>query len=98
LPYWGGEVDCCINAFTLANGAWLGTDVSSLHEWFVEHQLADGGWNCEWVEEYLLDRRLLRALGPVSLGRAFASSFHRERRRMEGPGRSLAEAKQPCHP
>jgi hypothetical protein len=28
LPYWGGEVDCCINSFTLANG----------------------GWNCEWIE------------------------------------------------
>ena len=27
LPYWGGEVDCCINAFTLANGTWLGADV-----------------------------------------------------------------------
>lgn len=26
LPYWGGEVDCCINAFTLANGAWLGAE------------------------------------------------------------------------
>ncbi|MBK0296875.1 squalene cyclase, partial [Bacillus sp. S34] len=24
LPYWGGEVDCCIHAFTLANGTWLG--------------------------------------------------------------------------
>ena len=50
LPYWGGEVDACINAFTLANGAWLGGDVSSLRTWFGEHQLADGGWNCEWVE------------------------------------------------
>jgi len=50
LPYWGGEVDCCINAFTLASGAWLGADVSSLPQWFIEHQLADGGWNCEWVE------------------------------------------------
>ena len=49
LPYWGGEVDACINAFTLANGAWLGADVSGLAEWFVEHRLADGGWNCEWV-------------------------------------------------
>lgn len=28
LPYWGGEVDVCINSFTLANGAWLGADVS----------------------------------------------------------------------
>ncbi|PWD52256.1 squalene cyclase [Serinibacter arcticus] len=50
LPYWGGEVDCCINAFTLANGAWLGTDVDELADWFPAHQLADGGWNCEWVE------------------------------------------------
>ena len=50
LPYWGGEVDACINAFTLANGAWLGADVSTLARWFPEHQLPDGGWNCEWVE------------------------------------------------
>ncbi|HEU4547328.1 MAG TPA: squalene cyclase [Microlunatus sp.] len=50
LPYWGGEVDACINAFTLANGAWLGADVSALARWFPEHQLPDGGWNCEWVE------------------------------------------------
>ncbi|WP_188666626.1 squalene cyclase [Tersicoccus solisilvae] len=50
LPYWGGEVDCCINAFTLANGAWLGADVSALARWFVEHRQPDGGWNCEWVE------------------------------------------------
>jgi len=28
LPYWGGEVDACINAFTLANGVWLGADVA----------------------------------------------------------------------
>ncbi|NJP91764.1 squalene cyclase [Nonomuraea sp. FMUSA5-5] len=50
LPYWGGEVDCCINAWTLENGLWLGADVSRLPGWFVEHQLPDGGWNCEWVE------------------------------------------------
>lgn len=50
LPYWGGEVDCCINAFTLANGAWLGADVSGISDWFPAHQQADGGWNCEWVE------------------------------------------------
>ena len=48
-PYWGGEVDCCINAYTLANGLWLGADVAGLADWFVERQLADGGWNCEWV-------------------------------------------------
>ncbi len=48
LPFWGGEVDACINAFTLASGAWLGADVSGIRNWFVEHQLGDGGWNCEW--------------------------------------------------
>ena len=50
LPYWGGEVDCCINAFTLCNGAWLGVDVANLADWFVTTQLDDGGWNCDWVE------------------------------------------------
>ncbi|MCJ1712563.1 squalene cyclase [Curtobacterium sp. VKM Ac-2922] len=50
LPYWGGEVDCCINAFTLANGAWLGADVDGVADWVLEHQLTDGGWNCEWVD------------------------------------------------
>lgn len=50
LPYWGGEVDCCINAWTVANGLWLDADVSGIVDWFVEHQLPDGGWNCEWVE------------------------------------------------
>ncbi len=50
LPFWDGEVDACINAFTLASGAWLGADVSGIRNWFVEHQLGDGGWNCEWVE------------------------------------------------
>ena len=50
LPYWGGEVDCCINGYTLANGGWLGADVAGIGWWFVEHQQPDGGWNCEWVE------------------------------------------------
>ncbi|MFN8620872.1 MAG: squalene cyclase [Chloroflexota bacterium] len=50
LPYWGGEVDVCINAWTLMNGLWLGADIEGLATWFVEHRLADGGWNCEWVE------------------------------------------------
>jgi hypothetical protein len=50
LPYWDGEVDCCINGYTLANGAWLGVDVTGILTWFGEHKMADGGWNCEWVE------------------------------------------------
>lgn len=47
LPYWGGEVDVCINSFTLATGAWLGVDVSTLAAWFPANLLDDGGWNCE---------------------------------------------------
>ena len=50
LPYWGGEVDVCINSYTLASGAWLGADVSGLAEWFPAHRLEDGGWNCEAEE------------------------------------------------
>ena len=50
LPYWAGEVDCCINAYTFANGAWLGAPVDALANWFVEHQMTEGGWNCDWVE------------------------------------------------
>jgi hypothetical protein len=50
LPFWSGEVDCCINAWTVANGVWLGADITGIVDWFLEHQLPDGGWNCEWVE------------------------------------------------
>ncbi|HEY0260462.1 MAG TPA: squalene cyclase [Lacisediminihabitans sp.] len=50
LPYWDGEVDVCINSFTLGNGAWLGADVSKLVAWFPEHRMPDGGWNCEAEE------------------------------------------------
>jgi hypothetical protein len=50
LPYWGGEVDACINAYTVANGLWLGADISGIVDWFLEHRMGDGGWNCEWVE------------------------------------------------
>lgn len=50
LPYWDGEVDVCINSWTLSNGLWLDADVDGLVDWFLDHQLLDGGWNCEWVE------------------------------------------------
>jgi hypothetical protein len=49
LPYWDGEVDCCINSWTVSNGLWLGADISGIVDWFLEHRLPDGGWNCEWV-------------------------------------------------
>ncbi|WP_309082337.1 prenyltransferase/squalene oxidase repeat-containing protein [Zhihengliuella sp.] len=50
LPYWQGEVDCCINSWTLSNGLWLGADVDGIVTWFLGHQLPDGGWNCEWTD------------------------------------------------
>ncbi|WP_285725891.1 prenyltransferase/squalene oxidase repeat-containing protein [Psychromicrobium xiongbiense] len=50
LPYWHGEVDCCINSWTLSNGLWLGADVDGIVTWFLDHQLPDGGWNCAWTE------------------------------------------------
>lgn len=50
LPYWGGEVDVCINSWTLSNGLWLGADVDGIVDWFAAHQLTDGGWNCAWVD------------------------------------------------
>lgn len=34
----------------MANGLWLGADISGVVDWFLEHQMADGGWTCEWVE------------------------------------------------
>jgi hypothetical protein len=49
-PYWAGEVDVCINGYTIANGAWLGADVAALAHWFPQHSMSDGGWNCDWVE------------------------------------------------
>ncbi len=48
-PFWTGETDCCVNASTLSNGLWLGADVDGLVDWFLEHRMPDGGWNCEWV-------------------------------------------------
>src|ERR671910_447276 len=44
LREWG------LDAYALANGAWLGADVSGIARWFLDHRLADGGWNCDWVE------------------------------------------------
>ena len=52
----GGEVDCCINSFTLANGVWLGAGVSGLAHWFVEHRQAGG--------EFLLQRLAASAPPP----------------------------------
>jgi len=47
LPYWGGEVEPCINGALVANGAYFGVDVSPVVGRLVGEVLPDGGWNCE---------------------------------------------------
>jgi hypothetical protein len=45
-----GRSDACVNAMVLAVAAHFGMDeprVDSLLNYLLEHQMADGGWNCE---------------------------------------------------
>ncbi len=46
-PFWEGEVEPCINGQTVANGVYLGVDMSPLVDRLVGERLTDGGWNCE---------------------------------------------------
>ena len=46
-PYWGGEVEECINGRVVADGAYFGVDVSPLVDRLVGECLDGGGWNCE---------------------------------------------------
>lgn len=47
MPYWGGEVEECINGRTVAAGAYFGVDMTPLVERLVTERQPDGGWNCE---------------------------------------------------
>jgi hypothetical protein len=49
LPFFAGEVDCCINAGTILIGAYLGVDVDAVVQRLLADQMPDGGWNC-WAE------------------------------------------------
>lgn len=49
LPFFAGEVDCCINAGTILIGTYLGIDVGPVVQRLIADQLPDGGWNC-WAE------------------------------------------------
>jgi hypothetical protein len=49
LPFFAGEVDCCINAGTILIGVHLGVDVQPVVRRLLADQLPDGGWNC-WAE------------------------------------------------
>ena len=46
LPFFAGEVDCCINAGTILIGTYLGVDVDPVVQRLVADQMPDGGWNC----------------------------------------------------
>jgi hypothetical protein len=47
LPYFGGEVEPCINGQAVAIGAYFGEDVRSIVDRLLTEQMEDGGWNCE---------------------------------------------------
>jgi hypothetical protein len=58
LPYWSGEVDCCINACTAANGVWLGADIAGRHPGRVWFEVdAPAGEPSKWLT--LLGTRVL---------------------------------------
>lgn len=46
-PFFGGEVEPCINGGTLALGAYFGRANEALAQRLVSEQLEDGGWNCD---------------------------------------------------
>jgi hypothetical protein len=46
-PFFGGEVEPCINGGTLALGAYFGRPTESLARRLIGEQLYDGGWNCD---------------------------------------------------
>ncbi|MEV6969401.1 hypothetical protein AB0M47_30245 [Hamadaea sp. NPDC051192] len=50
LPFFTGEVDCCINGRTLAIGVYFGQNVDGIVTRLLADQLGDGGWNC-YAEE-----------------------------------------------
>jgi hypothetical protein len=47
LPYWGGEVEPCINGVLVANGSYFGVGMAPVVGRLVGEVLPDGGWNCE---------------------------------------------------
>jgi hypothetical protein len=49
LPFFDGEVDCCINAGTVIIGTYLGVDVEPIVMRLLADQMPDGGWNC-WTQ------------------------------------------------
>ena len=46
LPYFGGEVEPCINGSIVAIGTYFGEDMGSVVDRLLGEQMEDGGWNC----------------------------------------------------
>lgn len=46
-PFFGGEVEPCINGRTVTLGIYFGQDVNGVVAHLLSEQLEDGGWNCE---------------------------------------------------
>ena len=46
-PFFGGEVEPCINGRVVAVGAYFGEDVQGIVDRLLGEQMRDGGWNCE---------------------------------------------------
>jgi hypothetical protein len=46
-PFFGGEVEPCINGRTVTLGIYFGQNMDALVERLLGEQLEDGGWNCE---------------------------------------------------
>ena len=93
-PFFGGEVEPCINGRILAAGAYFGEENAGLVDRLLSEQLPDGGWNCEpsrrssfhttiCVLEGLLEYEKANGSAPaVSDARARAHEYLLERRMM----------------
>jgi hypothetical protein len=46
-PFFGGEVEPCINGKVTAMGAYFGENVQPIVDRLLTEQMNDGGWNCE---------------------------------------------------
>jgi hypothetical protein len=46
-PFFGGEVESCINGQVCMIGAYFGEDVRCIVRRLLTEQMPDGGWNCE---------------------------------------------------
>src|SRR3982074_2112459 len=46
-PFFGGEVEPCINGKVVALGSYFGENVHGIVDRLLGEQMSDGGWNCE---------------------------------------------------